>query len=83
MKSLYFVFVFLFFCSLGRSVNCSPEINGSIPFVVSEIKQVNTTSSKYYCKDQFVPFFGQASIILPSGMYNIGDTIQISKGGFK
>lgn len=62
----------------------TPIIDGEKPFVVGKIVKYNDTHSKYFAVDDASGewssnFEGKPMIILPSRMYQIGDTI---KSGF-
>jgi hypothetical protein len=76
MNKLCFAVIFMLLPCL-YSCRPVPELGGNPPFVVSEIVQIAPTTARYYCKDQFEPFTGQASIILPNNMYHVGDTIKL------
>lgn len=61
--------------------NGTPIIDGETPFVVGTIKKYSNTHSMYIADDhnsgKFVnPMQGFPTIILPSRMYNVGDTIK-------
>lgn len=84
MKNKFF-YALLVVVVLQSCGNSNPIINGETPFVVGRIEQYNKTHSKYFAIDdksgEFATVFeGNPLIILPSRMYNIGDTI---KSGFK
>lgn len=78
----------LLFLFIGSMVSCgyeTPKLNDTEnPFIVEKINQVNLTHSKYYGNDNLAGggynFFGSWTpvIMLPTGMYNIGDTIIIN-----
>lgn len=62
----------------------TPIIDGEKPFVVGTIVKYNETHSKYFAIDEASGewssnYEGNPMIILPSKMYQIGDTI---KSGF-
>ncbi len=62
----------------------TPIIDGNKPFIVAEIKKYSNTHSVYTAQDDESGvwtnnFEHSPRIALPSGMYNIGDTIQIFK----
>jgi len=82
------VFVFLTFALIMFSCVETGVIDGPKPFVVTKIEQCDNGSvfsnksdqmSKYYSNSENgyegFSFEKKARIILPSGMYNIGDTI--------
>lgn len=60
--------------------NADPIIDGETPFVVESITKYNDTHSIYmagnYECGKYIPFNGLPIIILPSRMYQIGDTIK-------
>ena len=81
-KVFYVIFVFIF-CSCG---NEQPVLNGTTPFVVTEIRTYNETHASYYGEWNSAAgtknlFFGSwyPRIVLPKGYYNIGDTITFKK----
>lgn len=62
----------------------TPIIDGDKPFVVAGIEKYNDTHSIYTAQDEESGvwnnnFEDTPRIALPSGMYNIGDTIKIVK----
>lgn len=61
-------------CLLG--CNSIPIIDGETPFVVKEIKEVGSGMSMYTA-EKYVGYDvpGNPHIVLPTGLYNIGDTI--------
>jgi len=66
------------------SCNRAPIIGGEKPFVVGMIEKYNDTHSRYFAIDcasgDWTNIFeGRPMLILPSRMYQIGDTI---KSGF-
>ena len=76
----YMLLSVVIFQSCGNVV---PIIDGEAPFVVESITKYNDTHSIYiagnYECGKYVAFDGLPMIILPSRMYQIGDTI---KSGF-
>ena len=86
MKNLFIktviIFVIVFLQSCGV---VTPKINDrDHPFIVESIEQVSTTHSKYNSKSvntQVSYLFSTwtESIILPTGMFNVGDTIKLYK----
>ena len=69
---------------LTSCVYRTPMINGNKPFVVAGIEKYNDTHSIYTAQDGESGIFisnleSAPRIALPSGMYNIGDTIKIVK----
>lgn len=61
--------------------NKNPIIGGEVPFVVYEIAKHNKTHSKYYSENNGSgnstnSFHGRPMIVLPTKMYNVGDTIK-------
>ena len=60
--------------------NQSPIIDGKTPFVVGSIERYDDTHSKYYAISEDSGIWsnngeGNPMIILPSGLYQINDTI--------
>jgi hypothetical protein len=74
-------------CGLLTIVSCgyrTPMIEGNKPFVVAGIEKYNDTHSIYTAQDEESGVWnsngeGNPRIALPSGMYNIGDTIKVFK----
>jgi hypothetical protein len=59
-----------------------PMLNGNKPFVVNEIDELSGGMSEYFGgldAGYGNSFKGRPSIILPTRLYNIGDTINIKK----
>lgn len=77
---LYLVLAVVIFTSCG---NEPPVFNNpENPFIIGEISQKNKTHSIYYKNEMSgsgTSFFGSwyQAVVLPSGMYNVGDTIVI------
>jgi len=84
MKTIKFLVLLLFSITLFSCGHDIPKFNDpQEPFVVGEIERWNQTHSIYYgqtiyCRTSFFGSWYQAAI-LPSGMYNIGDTITLTK----
>ena len=81
MKKLGFIFSVLVLTSCGYR---TPIIDGKKPFVVEEIEKYDDTHSIYTSKDEGSGVWNDNTesnprIALPSGMYNIGDTINVFK----
>lgn len=82
LRNLFYVLLVVVI--LQSCGNRAPIINGEKPFIVEKIEKYNETHSKYYAADNESGIFyskaqGRPLIVLPSGMYQIGDTI---KSGF-
>lgn len=80
-RHFYALLVVVIFQSCGDG---TPIIDGEKPFVVGRIVKYNETHSKYFAIDRksgewSSDFEGKPMIILPSRIYQIGDTI---KSGF-
>lgn len=80
----YFFYVLLSVVIFQSCGDRTPIIDGESPFVVGTIIKYNDTHSKYFAIDRASGewssnFEGDPMIILPSRMYQIGDTI---KSGF-
>jgi len=75
MKNSLRLFVFIVFIVL-TSCSSTPTIDGKSPFIVREIRTVDDSMSEYV---SYVMTVGYPTIILPSRMYNIGDTISLVK----
>ena len=84
--SILVVIILLVGCFLFSCGNEPPVFNDkNDPFIVGEISKKSTTHSIYY-KNKMrhrngSVIFGSwyEAVILPTGMYNIGDTIRFSK----
>lgn len=79
----YLILILLSF-SLGSCYYSSPKLNDNKnPFIVTKIEQSSSLFSNYYCMRQGTEEVGLGSIttriILPTGYFNIGDTITIEK----
>jgi len=81
MKKLTILICIIILTACGYE---TPKLNDiETPFVVDKIKQIDNTHSKYQANNVNAGggynLFGswQCVIILPTGMYNIGDTIII------
>ena len=78
-------FILLVSCCLYSCGNEPPVINDkNNPFIVGEISQKSNTHSIYYknkISKKGTSVFGSwyEAIVLPTGMYNVGDTIRFSK----
>ena len=84
MKSIVFKLATLFvISSLLLACDSTPIINGTKPFVVTKIDNIGNGMCEYYGDETArwdgSGFSGRPSIVLPSRMYNIGDTILIKK----
>ena len=80
VRVLHFFYVLLSVVIFQSCGNVVPIIDGETPFVVESITKYNDTHSIYiagnYECGRYVPFDGLPVIILPSRMYNVGDTIK-------
>ena len=81
VRVLHFFYAMLSVVILQSCGNGIPIIDGETPFVVGTIKKYSNTHSMYISDNQnsgqFVnPMQGYPTIILPSRMYNVGDTIK-------
>jgi hypothetical protein len=77
----HFFYALLAVVILQSCGNRTPIIDGEKPFVVGTIVKYNETHSKYFAIDSksgewISNFEGKPMIILPSRMYQIGDTIK-------
>ena len=83
VRVLHFFYVMLSVVIFQSCGNVVPIIDGEAPFVVESITKYNDTHSIYlagnYKCGKYVAFGELPMIILPSRMYQIGDTI---KSGF-
>jgi hypothetical protein len=79
---LLLVELFLLTSFLQSCGNRTPILDSSVPFVVSSIEKVSDSHSVYYAESYDSgksPSFlaeGSPAIILPSRMFQIGDTIK-------
>ena len=76
------IFVILMVVNITSCGHQSPIIGGEVPFVVEKIKKYDDTHSKYYSVNSGSGelVFGvekKPMIILPTGMYQINDTIDV------
>ena len=83
-RNRHFLYCLLAVVILQSCGDRTPIIDGEKPFVVGTIVKYNDTHSKYFAVDDASGewssnFEGNPMIILPSRMYQIGDTI---KSGF-
>lgn len=79
MKKLLILITSIILLSCGDR---TPIIGGKVPFVVSKIVKYNDTHSEYYALSKESGKWGDNAegvpvIILPSGLYQINDTITI------
>jgi hypothetical protein len=77
--SIFLILMVVNVTSCGKQ---SPIIGGETPFVVESIKKYDDTHSEYYSvsigSGNFVSGLeGKPMIILPTGMYQINDTIDV------
>ena len=76
-------FILLVICCLFSSCGVEPPVMNDEhdPFIVGEIKQRNSTHS-IYIKDRtthrYTSFSSRECIVLPTGVYNVGDTINMN-----
>lgn len=65
------------------SCDSTPIINGTEPFIVNQIDYLSNGMCEYYgdrtARWAGNNFSGKPSIVLPKGIYNIGDTISWQK----
>lgn len=75
-------FILLILCCF-HSCDSTPIINGQKPFTVNQIDELPNGMREYYgnndAKWDGNGFSGRPSIVLPKGMYNIGDTVRWQK----
>ena len=83
LKSLFILCLVICITSCG---NEQPILNDSAnPFIVSSAEAYNETHTSYYNTDlkggtvNNVIGSWYARIVLPTGMYNVGDTIMVSR----
>lgn len=70
---------------LVSTISCghdTPKFNDpSDPFIVDKIEKYNETHSIYFSKHTYgnvdIAFVGKARVCLPTGKYNIGDTVKL------
>jgi hypothetical protein len=71
------------FCTTMASCNTTPIIDGEHPFVVRDIIRYDNKLSKYYSYGDAGIYISNLhnypAIVLPSRLYNIGDTITFKK----
>ena len=84
VRVLHFFYAMLSVVILQSCGDATPIIDGDTPFVVGTIIKYSDTHSMYIadnfdCGHYVNPANGYPTIILPSRMYQIGDTI---KSGF-
>lgn len=77
---LYLVLAVVTFTSCGNEPPVFNDLEN--PFIVGEISQKSKTHSIYYKNKMSslgTSFFGSwyQAVVLPSGMYNVGDTINL------
>ena len=81
MKKLnLLVLLIVSICGLN-SCNNVPIFNSKAPFVVEKIKKVNKSMARYYGSEKNSYYkirTPKPSVILPIGLYNVGDTILIN-----
>ena len=78
------IYIIMLVCILQSCGDRTPIIDGKNPFIVGKIIKYSETHSKYFAINResgewSSNFEGNPMIILPSRMYQIGDTI---KSGF-
>jgi hypothetical protein len=70
-------------CVVFSGCDSTPIINGQKPFIVNQIDEISSGMCEYYggndAKWDGNGFSGRPSIVLPKGMYNIGDTVRWQK----
>lgn len=75
-------FILLVMCCFS-SCDSTPIIDGKNPFIVNQIDDVGNGMSEYYGSSNVRyggnGFSGRPSIVLPSRLYNIGDTVRLVK----
>ncbi len=73
MKKLIVILLSVFFVSCDSVIILNDKEQ---PFVVNSIEQFRNNTSKYH--SEYNPFSDNI-LILPTGMYNIGDTVKIER----
>jgi hypothetical protein len=75
------ILAFVVFCFV--SCDSTPVVGGDKPFIVNEISDIGGGMSEYYggyeASYDRNGFSGRPSIVLPSRLYNIGDTVHICR----
>ena len=66
-------------CYIFYSCDSTPIIDGKSPFIVNQIDDIGNGMCEYYGNHDVSynanGFSGRPTIVLPSKLYNIGDTI--------
>lgn len=82
MKALNLIVVITLIFILSSCGNRTPIIGSEYPFIVYKITSYNSTHSIYTSNNwesgAYYPGAELPEIILPSGAYNIGDTIRFT-----